>query len=272
MVSKAIEKAFDFKGKVAIIVGGSSGMGKATALELAECGADIVVSARRAEKLEEVAKQVRRLGRQCLTVPVDITMEGAAKSIIDKAVKEFGGINYLVNTTTYIRPNDLIDVTEEDWEISHKTQIKAYWLTCKHAAHVMIKQKTGGAIVNISGIASIYPERFLNPYQVNKAAINHLTRVLGAELGKYNIRVNAITPGLTNTELGRAYAHDEETINNAKRDAALGRLSEPEEQARPIVFLLSDYASFITGHVLVIDGGFPYRDWCPESKTYVKED
>lgn len=272
MVSRAIEKAFDFSGKVAIVVGASSGMGKATALELAECGADMVISARRAEKLEEVAKQIRKFGRKCLTVPIDITKEGAAKTIVDKAMKEFGKINHLVNTTTYIQPNDLIDVTEEDWEISHKTQIKAYWLMCKHVAHVMIKQGTGGSIVNISGIASIYPERFLNPYQVNKAAINHLCKVLGAELGKYNIRINAITPGLTNTELGRAYAHDKQTIDNAKRDAALGRLSEPEEQARPIVFLLSDYASFITGHVLVIDGGFPYRDWCPPDKTYEKED
>ena len=108
MVSKAVEEAFDFTGRVAVVSGGSSGMGRATVLELAGCGADIVVSARRAEKLEEVAKQVRQFGRRCLTVPIDITAKGAAKAIVDKAMNEFGRIDYLVNTTTYIKPNDLI--------------------------------------------------------------------------------------------------------------------------------------------------------------------
>jgi len=268
VVSKAVKHAFDFHGKLVIVVGGTGtpGMGRATVLELAENGADIVVAARRAERLEALAKEVTALGQRCVTVPIDITAKGAPKSVVDKAMSEFRKIDFLVNTQFATVINELVDVEEEDWDRVQNTKLKSFWLMCKHVGRVMIQQKRG-AIVNISGVAGLYPETYAGVYAVAQAGIMWLTKYLAGELGPHNIRVNAIAPGLTRVERNeRTGISSGECLRSYLDSTALGRIATAEEQARGIVFLLSDYASYVNGHTLVIDGG-PLPRWWRTRKT-----
>lgn len=246
---------YNFEGKVGIISGASRGIGQATALALANHGADLVVAARKAAALEDVAKEIRKLGRRCLAVPTNIRKREEIQSLVDKTVAEFGRIDMLVNAAaTTPALAELVDLEEWAWDAIMNTNVKAYFLLSQAVARVMMKQG-GGAIVNISGISGFQPEKHLGAYSVSKAAVMHLTRALAGELGKHNIRVNAIAPGLTITEFARELWDNADLVTRYEAACALGRTAQPEEMANAIVYLLSDAASYVNGHVLVVDGG-----------------
>jgi NAD(P)-dependent dehydrogenase (short-subunit alcohol dehydrogenase family) len=249
------DTVFNFHNRVAVVIGASGGIGKATALELAKYGADIVVAARRAEELEHTASEISRLGRNCLQVPTNVRRKEDIKALIDNTMSKFGRIDFLVNTAgTSPQVCELINLEEWAWDVLMNTNVKANFLLSQAVAKVMIRQG-GGAIVFVSGIAGLQPEGYMGALSISKAALMHLTRVLAGELGPHNIRVNAIAPGLTRTELARGYWENEAVLRNYLNICASKRIAEPEEQAKGIVYLLSDYASYVNGHILVIDGG-----------------
>ena len=251
-----VEARYNFEDKVGIIVGANRGMGYATALKLAHCGVDLVLADKNAEGLPTVVEEVNKLGRRCLPVPTNIQNKKEIDNLVSTAVAEFGKIDMLVNVAA-ANPvmADLIDLEERSWDLVMNINLKAYFLLCQAVARVMV-QKGGGAMVNIAGISGINPERSLGAYSVSKAALMHLTRVLGGELGTRNIRVNAIAPGLTLTEFSRQLWDVEDARKAYLSTCAMGRPAQPEEMANTIAFLLSDEASYINGHTLVVNGGF----------------
>ncbi len=257
-----MEPKFDFNGKVAIVVGASRGIGKATALALAECGADVVTAARKAEGLQALSEEINGMGQKCIAVPSNIRRTDQIENLVTKTLDEFGRIDFLVNNAaTTPAMNELIDLEEKIWDIILNTNLKAYFLLCRSVAKEMIKQGKG-SIVNISGVSGIQPETKFGAYSVSKAAVMHLTRALGGELGRHNVRVNSVAPGITRTEFSRELWENKSNLNSWLGRCALGRVAEPEEIAEPIIFLLSDHASYINAQTLIVDGGnspFPYE-------------
>jgi NAD(P)-dependent dehydrogenase (short-subunit alcohol dehydrogenase family) len=253
---------YDFSGKVGVVVGASRGIGKATALGLAECGADVVAAARKAEGLQALSEEINGVGGRCIAVPTNIRRTDEIDDLVKRTLDEFGRIDFLVNNAASTPGlSELVDLEEGIWDVVLNTNVKAYFLLCRSVAKEMIEQGKG-SIVNISGISGLQPETKLGAYSVSKAAVMHLTRALGAELGRHNVRVNSIAPGLTRTEFARMLWEDKFNLSSFMGRCALRRVAEPEEMARPIIFLLSDHASFINAHTLVVDGGtspFPYE-------------
>jgi NAD(P)-dependent dehydrogenase (short-subunit alcohol dehydrogenase family) len=248
---------FDFHDKVAVIVGASRGIGRATAILLASYGADLVVAARKVEELKAVVREIIKMGRRCLAVPTNIRSGDQIQDLVSKAVNKFGRIDMLVNaaaSNANATLCELVNLEEWAWDVVMNTNVKAYFLLCQAVAKIMIQQG-GGAIVNIAGISGLEPEKNLGAYSVSKAAVMHLTRALAGELGKYKIRVNALAPGLTHTEFARVLWENEELIDSWNAHCTLGRVAQPDEMAKAIAYLLSDAGSFVNGHVLVVDGG-----------------
>jgi len=255
---------YNFEGKVAIVVGASRGIGKATALKLASYGADLVVVARKAEGLNNMNQEVKKIGRRCLAVPTNIRRAEEIENLVGSTIDKFGRIDILVNAaaTTPVK-GELVDLEERAWDVIMNTNVKAYFLMSQAVTKVMLKQGEGGAIVNVAGLSGFYPEKYFGAYSISKAAVMHLTRCLASELGCHNIRVNAIAPGLTRTEFASELWENKKINKAIMRMTAMRRGAEPDEQANAIVYLLSDAASYVNGQILVVDGGvtgWPHPD------------
>jgi len=250
-----MKELFNFNGKIAIVVGASRGIGRATAIKLANCDADLVLVARKTEGLELTVEEVQKLGRRGLALPINIRREAEIQHLVEKVVAEFGRIDMLVNCAS-ANPvlSELKDLEQQAWDVIMNTNVRANLLLNQAVARVMINQG-GGAMVNIAGTSGLQPEHNLGAYSVSKAAVIHLTRALAGELGKYNIRVNAVAPGLTHTEFAKELWSKEAVRKSYVANCSLRRIAEPEEIANVIVFLLSEAASYINGHILVVDGG-----------------
>jgi dehydrogenase/reductase SDR family protein 4 len=242
-------------GKVALVTGGSRGIGKAIALTYADAGADIVISSRKQAALDEVAVEIRSTGRRVLAVAAHNREPEDLRQLIERVKVEFGRLDILVNnaaTNPVMAP--LVDTDEKVFDIIMNTNIKGYFLLSQMAAKMMIAQG-GGNILNISSIGGISPDKGLGVYCISKAAINMLTRSLALELGEYNIRVNALAPGVVQTHFSRALWSDQALMNQEMQHMPLKRIAQPEEVARMALALVSDAAAYITGQVIVMDGG-----------------
>jgi len=244
------------EGKVALITGGSRGIGKAIALTFADAGADIVISSRKQPALDEVAAEIREMGRRALPVAAHNRKPDELRLLVERVKGEFGRLDILVNnaaTNPIFGP--LIDVEERAFDVIMNTNLKGYFLLSQMAAKMMIAQGGNGQIINISSIGGSSPEKGLGVYSISKAAVNMLTKVLAIELGDYNIRVNALAPGVIKTRFSRALWDNELFMAEALKQTPLKRIAEPEEVARMALALASDAGSFMTGQVIVMDGG-----------------
>jgi len=244
------------EGKVALITGGSRGIGRAIALTFADAGADIVISGRKQPALDEVAAEIREMGRRALPVAAHNRKPDELGQLMERVKVEFGRLDILVNnaaTNPVFGP--LIDVEERAFDVIMDTNLKGYFLLSQMAAKMMITQGGEGQIINISSIGGSSPERGLGVYSISKAAVNMLTKVLAVELGDYNIRVNALAPGVIKTHFSRALWDNEEIMTEMLRRTPLKRIAEPEEVARMALALASDAGSYVTGQVIVMDGG-----------------
>ncbi len=247
---------FELNGKVAIVTGGSRGIGRSIALALAEHGASVVVTARKAPDIESVVQEIESSGGQALGVEGNVRDTAGLEAIVQKTVGRFGRIDILVNNAgTNPVFGDILDLEERAWDTVMNTNVKAPWLLCKLVAKQMKEQGQGGAIINVSSSGGTRSSRGLGSYSVSKAALIMLTRVLAAELGRFNIRVNAIAPGIIKTEFSRALWDNPEILGPAMRTTPLGRVAEADETAGTVVFLASDAASYISGQTIVQDGG-----------------
>ena len=241
-------------GRVALITGGSRGIGRATALAFAEAGADVVVSSRKLPDLEKVAEEVNATGRKCVAIASHIAKIEESQKLVDKVMAEFGRIDILFNnagTNPYNGP--LLEAEEWAWDVTMNVNLKGQFFLSQLVARIMKKQG-GGAIINTSSIGGLKAGA-LNIYNVTKAALIMLTECMAKEWGQYGIRVNAIAPGVIKTKLSEVLWKEPDAAERVAQGAALLRLGESEEVAALVTFLASDASSFITGETIVIDGG-----------------
>ena len=251
---------FSLEGKVALITGGSRGMGEATAYAFAEAGADVAVTSRKLPELEKVADRVRKLGRKSLAVATHIGRMDQLQPLVDKVVAEFGKIDILVNNagTNFFMP--AIDMTEEGWDKVINLDLKGLFFLSQAVARVM-REHGGGKIINISSVSGYKPQVPTGHYSVAKVGVIMATKVMAREWAEYGIRANCIAPGAIETRLYDSIFSllPEEEAKVRKAAAAkripLGRVGEPREIADAVLFLASDASSYVTGQTFAVDGG-----------------
>jgi len=246
---------FSLEGKVALVTGGSRGIGRASALAFAEAGADVVVSSRKLPDLETVAEEIKATGRKGLAIAAHIAKTEDSRNLVEKVLAEFGRIDILMNnagTNPYYGP--IIDAEEWAWDITMNVNLRGPFLLSQMVARVM-REHGGGSIVNTASVGGLRPGGQQGIYSVTKAALIMLTRVMAVEWGQYHIRVNAIAPGVIKTRLSEALWKEPAVGEAATRRTALGRLGEVEDVASAVLYLASDAASYITGETIIIDGG-----------------
>lgn len=243
------------QGKKAVVTGARSGMGKAISLLFAEAGADVVVADLVVGdgQLEAVAKEIQSKGRCSLAIQADVSKKADVDNLIEKAIKQFGAIDVLVNCAGIVSTSAMVDMPEEEWDKTIDTNLKSIYLGSQAAAKHMIQRKTGN-IINIASQLGFRAMVNRGAYCASKAGVINLTRVLAKELAQYNIRINAIAPGTIKTPLSWRVWKDPEILKQTIAKIPLGRMGTPEEIASSALFLASDAASFITGQTLLVDG------------------
>jgi len=248
---------FSLEGKVALVTGGSRGIGEATAMGFAQAGADVVVSSRKIEDLEKVAEKIRGLGRKALAVAAHAGRMDELQPLVDRVVKEFGRIDILVNNAgTNPSLSSTLEMTERLWDTVINLNLKGLFFLSQAAAQVM-KEQGGGNIINVASIRGIQPElQAGHVYSISKAGVIMATKVMALDLAPYNIRVNAVAPGYFHSKLTdsgfAAVPGREEAL--AKR-TPMGRIAYPDELKGTMVYLASDASSFMTGETVVVSGG-----------------
>lgn len=249
---------FDLSGRVAIVTGGGTGIGAATARLLAHHGADVVVASRTAEELERTAAAVRSAtGRRCLAVPTDVKNEEQVVRMVQRAANEFGRIDILVNNAGGTRMGPLKSLPTKGWDASYDLNVRSAYLCTREAGQHLLAQRSG-TIVNVSSAAGINGVKGGAHYASAKAALQMFTKVTAAEWGPHGVRANCVAVGLVSSE--RAVAAWEVAgidPTDAAASTPLRRPGTPDEVASAILFFVSDAASYITGQTLAVDGGPP---------------
>lgn len=246
---------FSIKGETAIVTGGGQGIGREIALGLAEAGADVVVLQRRFEIAEKTAADIRKLGRESLALKVDVSEPSAVEDMVRVVKDKFGKIDILVNNAGIAQWVAAEEMPVEDWNRMIGINLTGVFTCCKYVGQEMIKKKKG-SIINISSISGFianHPQKQCH-YNAAKGGVNTLTKCLAYEWAEYNIRVNAIAPGFIGTPLLREA--DEELLNEWASLSVQKRIADPAELKGAAVFLASQAASYVTGHILLVDGGY----------------
>ncbi|MCX2727929.1 3-oxoacyl-ACP reductase FabG [Thermomicrobium sp. 4228-Ro] len=243
-------------GKVALVTGASSGLGYASALALAEAGADVAVAGRSLDRLAAVCQAIEARGRQAYPVAVDVRDVVQIRRMADEVYDRFGHIDILVNSAGLNIPQPALEVTEDAWDTIMETNAKGLFFCCQAVGRYMVAQRAG-RIVNIGSTMGLVGMADRAAYCASKGAVSQLTKVLAIEWAPYNVTVNAVAPTFVETPLTRPYferipGFREEVL----RRIPFGRLATPEEVAAAVVFLASDAASMITGVTLPVDGGW----------------
>ncbi len=242
--------------KVALVTGASRGIGQAIAMGLAQSGADVVIASRKIADLEKVASEIKKTGRKCLPLAAHIGRMEDVNNLVKKVMDEFGKIDILINNAaTNPSMASAIDIDERAWDSIMNLNLKGLFFLSQATAHAM-KEKGGGKIINVASIAGITPD-ILPVYSISKAAVIMATKVMAQQWAVYNIRVNAIAPGLTKTRFSEALWKNQDILNIAMSRTPLARPAEPEEMVGAVIYLASDASSYVTGQVLAIDGGMP---------------
>ncbi len=245
---------FDLTGKVAIVTGGTKGIGYAIAITFAQYGADVVIASRTVADCERVAKQIEAMGRKALSCPTDVRKLDQIQNLVDKTMDKFGKIDILVNNAGIGLTTLAVDVTEEEWDDVVNIDQKGLFFLAQAAGMVMIKQGYGN-VINVASVAGLASSSRLVPYMGAKAAVVHMTKGLALEWARFNIRVNGIAPGYILTPM------TEETLAHPKAyEAIVGMVPQKkvgniEDIAAVALFLASDASKFITGQTIASDGG-----------------
>lgn len=240
-------------GKVAIVTGGTRGIGRAIALELAGNGADVAFSyAKNVEKAKEVEDEIKKLGVKALAMQSNVADFNQSKEMVNNAIKELGKIDLLVNNAGITRDKILMMMSEEDWKAVIDTNLSGVFNCSKAAVVPMMKQRSG-SIINITSVSGLVGMAGQTNYSSSKAGIVGFTKALAKEVARRGVRVNAVAPGFIETEMVQAL--DQKYMDEMLKLIPLGRVGKAEEVARVVSFLASDNASYITGHVINVDGG-----------------
>jgi NAD(P)-dependent dehydrogenase (short-subunit alcohol dehydrogenase family) len=242
-------------GKVAIVTGGGRGIGKAIARALARMGCSVVVASRTAAEIEGVAQSIRESGGKALSVVTDVASARQVENLVQTTVEEFGQVDILVNSAGTSHLASLLDLKEETWERILDVNCKGAFLLSRGVARRMIAQG-GGRIINVTTVGAERGGAGLGAYQASKAALKMLTMCMAVEWARHNINVNAVGPGLTRTGFSRPIWGDAGRAEEYLRAVPQGRVAEPDEIVGAVLFLASDYASFVNGQSIYVDGGF----------------
>ncbi len=245
---------FSLKDKVALVTGASRGIGEATAKGLARAGADLAIVSRKLPDLEKVGEEIKKMGRKCLPAQAHLGKLEEINQLVKRVLEEFGKIDILVNNAaTNPTMAQAIDVDERAWDSIMNLNLKGLFFLSQAVGRVM-REKGGGKIINVSSVAGITPD-LLPIYSISKAAVNMVTKVMAQQWAQYNIRVNAIAPGLTKTRFSEALWKNQDILKIAMFKTPMGRPAEPDEMVGGIIYLASDASSYVTGQIIPIDGG-----------------
>lgn len=248
-------RPLELEGKVAVVTGGTSGIGRALALGLAEAGADVVSTSRRREQVDEVAAEIEKRGRRTLRVLTDVTDRSAVESTARSVIGAMGHVDVLVNCAGRTRRQPTLEMEDSDWRAIFDTNLMGTLFASRaFGAHML--ERGWGRIINVASLASFVALYEVAAYAASKAAVASLTKSLAVEWGPRGVNVNAIAPGVFPTDLNRGLLEGTPRGNELLVRTPLRRYGRVEELAGACVFLASDSASFVNGEVLVVDGGF----------------
>jgi NAD(P)-dependent dehydrogenase (short-subunit alcohol dehydrogenase family) len=248
-------QGFDLTGKTAVVIGGTSGIGHAIALALAEAGADVVPTSRREERVGQAAREIQQLGRRSLQVVSDVGDRASLDNLLQKCIEAFGKVDILVNSAGKTKRTPSIEVSEDEWNDILHTNVTGTLRACQVFGRHMLERKYG-RIVNIASLTSFVALYEVAAYSASKAAVAMLTKSLAIEWAPHGVNVNAIAPGIFRTALNQKLLDETERGKELLLRTPMKRFGKVEELGGAAVFLASEAASFVTGEVLVVDGGF----------------
>lgn len=248
-------KLFDLSGRCAVVIGGTSGLGRAIAVAIAEAGADVIAASRREEETREAADAIRAIGRQTLCRTVDVRDRSSIQALHDAAIDRFGKVDILVNAAGITLKVPTLECSEDDWMRVLDINLNGTLRACQIFGRTMAENRYG-KILNIASLSTFVAFRDVAAYGVSKSGVGALTKSLAIELASSNICVNAIAPGIFPTALNEQLVLHTDRGKELKMRTPMNRFGTLSEIAGGAVYLVSDAASFVTGEILVIDGGY----------------
>ena len=248
-------KLFDLTGRVAVVVGGTSGIGLAMAIGLAEAGADVIASSRRQEQVDETARAIEATGAKTLRVTSDVGDRESLQALCDAVLKQFGKVDILINCAGKIKREPTLTVSEETWDDIMNTNVTGTLRACQIFGKGMLERGTG-KIINIASLNTFVSLKEVTAYAASKAAVGALTKSLAVEWSSLGVNVNAIAPGVFRTALNQKLLDESERGKELRMRTPMNRFGKTEELVGSAIFLASDAANFVTGEILVVDGGF----------------
>jgi len=248
-------RALDLDSKTAVVIGGTSGIGLTLAKGLAAAGANVVPTGRRRELVESVAAEIREAGRGSLGMPCDVADRSSLQAVLEAVCAEFGKVDILVNSAGITQRTPILDLNEKDWNAILETNLNGTLRACQVFGRHMIERQYG-RIINIASLTSFLAMHEVAAYSASKAAVASLTKSFAIEWARHGVCVNALVPGIFRTGLNAALLDGTSRGEELLMRTPAGRFGQLEELVGAAVFLASEAASFVTGHLLVVDGGF----------------
>lgn len=246
---------FNLKGQVAVVIGGTSGIGQAIAMGLAQAGADVVATSRRLAEVKQAAEAIKEMGRRTLEITSDVLDRASIQSLHDSVLKAFGRVDILVNSAGITRRMATLEFPEDEWNEILDTNLLGTFRACQIFGRTMVAQQYG-RIINIASLATFVAFYEVAAYGASKAAVGSLTKSLAVELARHGVCVNAIAPGIFPTALNAELLDKTERGNELCMRIPMQRFGHPNELIGAAVFLASEAASYVNGQILAVDGGY----------------